>query len=393
MSRYARGVAAPSGLGGCTGGCGIKLPHFPNEMGCTAWPIEREYATSPVFWRGADPSVRSPNLPTSAMGASAQFSKALVRPDPSSPNGLSPLNPVNPKTGTDTLPLPGDDGAPIPPWSGEGVPGSGSGWEGWSACAQGNRPTWGWNRQPPGNLPPPRTAPWLQPDKYAPPYGGEPMGAADLPGNVAGIVEEIKRLLNLGPQQFARFMVNLIGIANDFKEARDRMMQIPSDEAAIAAYGADQGYKATMGIYHALGNVVYAAWPDIGLQGARLGNPLILAIIPLIIQAGYAIAAIIGAWSLFSWVDTAHQTAAANRTLADTAQRTCADDPNSPACVEALRTAAKGVPPAPNVIGDALGSLGKIVMWGALAFLGVKLIGMINEERKARRPALVEAAA
>ena len=328
-----------NGLAGClTRGCKVKWSHWAGEDGCavTETPMEASYVSAPQLWPGTDPTIRSPFLPAGGLGWAHQH--------------------------------------------------------GWTA---GGDPTFGCNRQAPRYLPAPNTSPWLGGEAWAAPYGGRAMAGPMGAGPVDRVVDEIKAMLDAGTQRFARFMVDLQGVVTDWREARDRFAAIGTDDAAIAAYAAEEGRKRTLAVYDALAGVFYRAWPDIGLQGERGMGFAWLAVLPFVIQAAQAIALIIGAYSLFAWVDTSRQTAQANRTQADNAQRICAANPNSPACLEAMRVAAQGVPPPPDPIAGALAGLGKIAMWGVIAFLGVKILGMVGEERRARRafPVAAEATA
>ena len=227
------------------------------------------------------------------------------------------------------------------------------------------------------------------------PVPSRALGSPEEPpqGIVDAFVEQIKALLDAGPQRFARYMIDLQRVISDNRDARDTFLAIGTDDAAVGAWNAEEARRKAQGVYDALANVVYRAWPDIGLGGPGRMGIAFLALLPFIIEAAKVIALILGGVSLWTWLDTSRQTAQANRTLAETAQRTCAADPNSPACLAALRTAAAGVPQPAGGLTDAIGGVGKIVLWGALAFLAYKILTMIGEERKARRALPAPAAA
>lgn len=358
-----RGVAfdmTNHGLSGCSGaGCPIKVDHYP-EPGCVNYPYQPPYGRgcSPVLWPGVDATARPPIIMNQGLG-----------------------------------------------WAR---------WQGWSV---GPTPTYGWNRQQQWALPSPNIAPWRDnAGRFLAPYGGGPLGQANAEEEdfrLRTLIDEIWDMVQAGGRKFARFMVDLLKLKNDEMLTRDQLMRLSGsfyemgalsdsarygDDLAIAASQSEERIRKLQTLYDTLANV-YRVFPDIGLQGARLGFPPAAAIIAALVPIAKAVVVIIAAYSLWSWLDSFRQQALANRSLADAAARNlssaldiCARQPNSPACVKAIEiakvsadAAAKGVPPPSGGPSDILSGITKLIGVAAAAFVGLQLLSMFSDERRARR--------
>lgn len=250
---------------------------------------------------------------------------------------------------------------------------------------------------------------------WAPLHGGRPLaGPLGTPDarSPARYVAELRALISRDHgQEFARFMVGLQGAINDWKDARDRWSiasdalfevgdRVGSGRADEETLRAEANRENAQRVYDQLGTV-YAYDPNLGMEAfGEPGSEATAAgnVAAWVWSIAGGIAAVLAGLALWAWLDTNRQTARANATLADTAAQAsnaaadmCRLDPNSPGCVAAmqhanaaLNAANKGVPPPPGPA-DIFGSLAKVVMWGALAFLGVKMLGLIGEERRTSR--------
>lgn len=323
--------------GCCASRCRIRWPHYP-EPGCASWPMEPAYARAPVLWPGFDATIRPPYPQNPALGSTA--------------------------------------------------------WAGWHPDAHA---TWSWDRQPPEWLPPARTAPWIWPGTWVPPYHGrlgqapEEYSWAGYEREMSSLPEEAQRLasqlldLAVG-RRFARMMVDLQAVVSDWRDARDAWLRVPSADAGVGAFNAEQNRLRALGLYDRLAEV-YRVLPDIGLSGPGALGVAPQALAMVILSVAAAVAAVLGGLSLYGWINTQRAQAEANGRLARAAEQVCAAYPGSPQCQQALDAANRGVPPPGGGPEALLGQIGKIVAWGAVALIGWKALEAIGTAMGRRKAA------
>lgn len=176
-------------------------------------------------------------------------------------------------------------------------------------------------------------------------------------------------------QGFARYMVDLQGVISTYRDARDAYSAAGIHGQAAVAEGRR---VEVLRLYDALAEV-YRADPSFGLQGPSRGLGL-----PQAVAIGLgAIVAIIGTYSLLTYLAARRDEAAAALQDAKTAADACALDPHSPGCVAALETRQAGIEAAAGKSSpwDALVSVAK---WAAIAVVAFKLFEMLSSRSKRR---------